>query len=187
MHQQQGPDRMSNGSNGGLVVVVPDVRLVENDQFPAYSVVMDWQLLANGELDDTQALATAVAVALGTNSLASVDDRLPDPDSTDREGWWGDYDGDVIWNAWPIGTKVWLERRSAIEVADSRFGSTQTRLMNYVRDAIQPFVDRKICSRFEIVSVRVTTQRIDMLIRIYRGPNYAIDLMYQLLWQGIVS
>ena len=173
-------------SNGGMVVVVPDVRLVQNNVYPAYSVTMDWQLLSDGELDDTKALATAVAVALGTNALADVDDRLPDPDSTDREGWWGDFESDVIWNAWPIGTKVWLERRAAIEVTESKWGATQTRLMNYVRDAIQPFVDRKICSRFDLTSVRVDKQRIDILLRIYRGPNTSIDLMYQLLWQGMM-
>ena len=69
---------------------VPDIRLVQNTQFPKYSVTLDWSLLPNGTLDDTQALATAVCVALGTNGLASDTDELPDPDSNDRRGWWGD-------------------------------------------------------------------------------------------------
>src|ERR1700740_1458414 len=68
---------------------VPDIRLVQNNVFPNYSVTVDWLLQPNGQVDDTQALATAVIVALGTNGLASDDDVLPDPDSTDRCGWGG--------------------------------------------------------------------------------------------------
>jgi phage gp46-like protein len=148
-------------------------------------VTIDWQLLSDGELDDSMALATAVMVALGTNSLADITDRLPDPDSTNREGWWGDFDGDVIWNAWPIGTKLWLLRRSAIEPVESKFGGTQAWATNYIRDAIQPFIDNKIATRYEILSMRTDKQTISAVVRIYRGPSYAIDLMYQMLWQGI--
>jgi phage gp46-like protein len=163
-----------------------DIRTVQKSQYPQYQVNIDWQLLSDGELDDTRALATAVMVALGTNALADVTDRLPDPDSTNREGWWGDFDGDVIWNAWPIGCKLWLLRRSAIESVQSKFGATQAWATNYIRDAIQPFVDHKIASRYEILSMRVDKQQIDAIVRIYRGPTYAIDLMYQMLWQGIM-
>jgi phage gp46-like protein len=174
-------------SNSNAIVNPPDIRTVQNTFFPKYSVTIDWQLLSNGELDDSMALATAVVVALGTDALASVDDRLPDPDSTDRGGWWGDMDADTIWNGWPIGTKLWLLRRSAIESSEGRWGSTQTLAMNYIRDCMQPFVDRKICTRFEVLSMRVTKQQINAVVRIYRGPTVAIDLMYQALWQGIVS
>jgi phage gp46-like protein len=163
-----------------------DIRTVQNNEFPAYNVTIDWQLLSDGELDDSMALATAVMVALGTDALADIDDRLPDPDSTNREGWWGDFDSDVIWNAWPIGTKLWLLRRSAIEPVQAKFGATQSWAMNYIRDAIQPFIDRKIASRYEILSMRADKQQINAIVRIYRGPSYAIDLKYQMLWQGIM-
>jgi phage gp46-like protein len=163
-----------------------DIRTVQDVTFPKYGVTIDWQLLSTGELDESMALATAVVVALGTNALAGVDDRLPDPDSTNREGWWGDMDADVIWNGWPIGTKLWLLRRSAIEPIESKFGATQAWAMNYIRDCIQPFIDRKIASRFEIMSMRTSKQQIDAVVRIYRGPRTAIDLMYQMLWQGLM-
>ena len=67
------------------------------------------------------------------------------------------------------------------------WGATQTRCMNYIRDSMQAFVDHKIASRFEILSTRVDKQRIDVGVRLYRGPKRAIDLMYQLLWQEIRS
>lgn len=164
---------------------VPDVRIVQNNQYPAYTVQLDWQLLDNGSLDETNALATAVAVALGTNGLAGTDDLLLDPDSTNRQGWWGDMDADVIWNGWPIGSKLWLLSRSSILPPESKYGATQTWINTYILNAIQPFVDHKICSSFQILSVRVDKQRIDAIVRLYRGPKSAVDLMYQILWQGI--
>ena len=58
---------------------------------------------------------------------------------------------------------------------------------NYIREAIQPFVDRKICSGFDVWATRVGKQRIDALIRIYRGPQREIELRYQVLWDEMVS
>jgi phage gp46-like protein len=166
---------------------MPDIRLVQNSEFPNhphYSVTIDWNLLDSGALDETQALATAVVVALGTDSLAAIDDLLPDPDSTDRAGWWGDLDPD-IWDSWPIGCKLWLLKRSKIEGPGSMYGSTVVRVEQYIRDAIQPFVDRAIASQFDVKAVRVSDERIDALIKIYRGPEREISLRFQILWEGI--
>jgi phage gp46-like protein len=165
--------------------IVPDIRLVQNNQFPAYSVTLDWQLLADGTLDETQALATAVCIALGTNGLASSDDILPDPDSSDRCGWWGDLDAEAIWNGWPIGSKLWLLRRAKINPASASEGATLVLVEDYIRVAMAPFVDRKICSNFDVEVTRVDRQRIDALLRIYRGPLPAIDLRYAVLWDAM--
>jgi phage gp46-like protein len=164
---------------------VPDIRLVQNNLFPKYSVTLDWQLLPDGTLDDSQALATAVCVALGTDALASPEDVLPDPDSSDRCGWWGDLDAELIWDGWPIGSKLWLLRRSKIAPASAREGSTLVMVENYIRAAMQPFVDHKICSSFDIWATRVDKQRIDALLRIYRGPQRPIELRYAVLWDTV--
>src|ERR1700750_875151 len=103
---------------------MPDIRIVQNTALPKYSVTCDWSLLADGTLDDTQALATAIIVALGTDRLAETDDVLPDPDSTDRRGWWGDYQAQEIWDGWPIGSRLWLLQRAKIEGPGSRRGAT---------------------------------------------------------------
>ena len=166
---------------------VPDIRLVQNNVFPNYDVALDWLLLSNGQLDDTQALATAVIIALGTNALASDDDVLPDPDSTDRCGWWGDLDAALIWNGWPIGSKLWLLRRSKIVPASQGVASTLSMVTSYIRLALQPFVDRKICSGFDVWATRVDKQSIDALIRIYRGPLREIELRYAMLWDAMVT
>lgn len=166
---------------------VPDVRLVQTNRYPAYDVSLDWLLLPNTTLDDSKALATAVIVALGTNALADPAEPLPDPDSSDRCGWWGDMDAELIWNGWPIGSKLWLLRRSKITPAAAGQGATIVIIENYIRMALQPFVDRKICSGFTVSIARIDKQRIDAQICMYRGPLKAVDLAYQVLWADMLS
>jgi phage gp46-like protein len=167
---------------------VPDVRLVQNGEYPlASEVSLDWLLLGNGTLDDSEALATAVMVALGTDRLAERDDTLPDPDSTDRRGWWGDLDTELIWGGWPIGTRLWLIKRDKITGAAAARGSTLTRINGYIREAIQPFIDQRIASRMDVRVERVGRERVQALIKLYRGPQLAVDLRYQVLWAGIIE
>ena len=168
-----------------MVTQVPDVRLKQNAVYPRYSVTLDWNLLGDGTLDDRQSLATSMCIALGTNALADNGEPLPDPDSTDRQGWWGDLDAAEIWGAWPIGSKLWLLRRSAIEGPNAQRGATIALVNNYIRAALQPFVDNKICSHFVVFSERVSKQQINSLITVYRGPEPEIELRYQSLWTGI--
>lgn len=163
----------------------PDIRIGQNTYFPKYSVTCDWVLLDNGALDDSQALATAVVAALGSNSLADKEDALPDPDSSDREGWWGDMDAELIWDGWELGSKLWLLRRHAVYPSEALYGSTLALVKNYIHDAIQPFIDRGVASLYEIVVARVDKQQIDAVIRLYRGPKAAVDLKYQVLWNDI--
>jgi phage gp46-like protein len=166
---------------------VPDIRLVQNTQFPKYSVTIDWLLLDDGTLDDTQALATAVVVALGTDGLAGINDTLPDPDSTDRRGWWGDLDAQEIWDGWPIGTRLWLLTRDKIVGPEARQGATIVRVEQYIREAIQPFIDRRIGSRMAVEATRVGDEQIDALVRIYRGPMLEVELRYAILWDGVIA
>jgi phage gp46-like protein len=165
-----------------------DIRLVQSGVFPYQTEVsVDWMLLNDGTLDINQALATAVIVALGTDRLAERTDILPDLDSTDRRGWWADLDAEVLWDGWPIGTRLWLVKRDKITGAGARRGALTTRIDRYIREAIQPFLDRSIASRMDVSVERVGLERIDALIRLYRGPELAVDLRYQVLWAGIIE
>ena len=110
-------------------------------------------------------------------------DLLPDPDSTDRQGWWGDLDAEEIWGGWPIGSKLWLLRRSKIEGPNAQRGSTIALVKSYVIQALQAFIDRRICTRFDVEVTRVDTQRVDTLVLIYRGPTRWIELRYAILWE----
>jgi phage gp46-like protein len=165
---------------------MPDIRIVQNTFFPKYSVTCDWNLLADGTLDLTEALATSVIVALGTDGLAGVSDILPDPDSSDRAGWWGDLDAAEIWDAWDLGSLLWLHSRDKITPANSMYGATTTRIEYHIRDAIQPFMDRRIGSHYDVWVERVGKEQINSLIRMYRGNKLEVDLRYQVLWDDIV-
>jgi phage gp46-like protein len=165
---------------------VTDVRLVQRGEFPYQTEVsVDWFLRGDGTLDDTQALASAVIVALGTDRLATPQDNLPDPDSTDRRGWWADLDAEEIWGGWPIGCRLWTLKREKITGPGALQGSTLVRVEYMIREALQPFLNLRICSRIDIKTERIGKERIQALIRIYRGPEIAIDLRYQILWAEI--
>ncbi len=158
-----------------------DSRLVEQSSLEG--VTMDLLLLSTGQLDEREQLATSVRVALGTDALAEPNDVLPDPDSTDRRGWWGDLDAKEIWNGWPIGCKNWLLTRAKITGEFSIEGSTLQRAQNYTLAALAPFVERRIASNAAAVATRVGLQRIDVVAQLFRGPEPDIELSYQALWQ----
>ena len=165
---------------------MPDVRLIQSPEaFPKYSIPIDWLLLDDGTLDDSQALATAVIVALGTDRLASSDDILPDPDSTDRAGWWGDMDAEDLFNGWPIGTKLWLLKRAKIVGPEDPEGATIVRVEQYINEALQPFVTNKIATSFDVQAWRSGTERIEANVVIYRGPNRPVEMRFQVLWNDI--
>lgn len=158
-----------------------DARLKEQSSLEG--VTMDLLLLDTGRLDEREELATAVRVALGTDALAGKNDVLPDPDSTDRRGWWGDLDAEEIWNGWPIGCKNWLLTRTKITGEFSVEGSTLQRARQYTLDALSPFVQKRIASNANAEATRVGLQRIDVVAQLFRGPDLEIELQYQSLWQ----
>lgn len=162
---------------------MPDFRLVPTGPTAPVVMTMDWLQNPLGLIDETHALTSAVFIALCTDALADPSDVLPDPSSDDRRGWWGDMDADVIWGAWPVGSKLWLLKRAKILGAGAREGATTTRVDNYCRVALQPFIDNKIASRLDVAVRQDNIQRIFARTVLYRGPKSAIDLEFQALWQ----
>lgn len=166
---------------------MPDLRLVEIKATSPLAVSFDFLITPAGSIDETQALATAVIVALGTDARAHGDDELPDLDSQDRRGWWGDLDADRLWGGWPIGSRLWLLERAKITDEAAREGATIARIENYCREALRPFVAKKLASRFDVTAFRTDIGSIGAAITIYRGPLPAISLEFQSLWDEIGS
>jgi phage gp46-like protein len=166
---------------------MPDIRLVQKapKQFNGEAVTIDWLLTPVGALDESDALASAVILALGTDRLAQPSDTLPDPDSTDRRGWWGDFEAAQIWGGWPIGCRIWLMAREKITGRAAQQGATVARAEAYVREALQPFVDKRIASKLSVRAERNGVGRIDVAATLFRGPEPAIELRYADLWNGI--
>ena len=130
-------------------------------------------------------LADAVLVALGTDRLADAADRLPDPNDDDRRGWWGDADAALLHDGWPIGCRLWLLARESITGPKAKQGATIGRVDAYLREALQPFIDRKIATRIAIEVTRVDLDRIDAQVTLYRGSIELVDLRYTSLWNQI--
>lgn len=166
-----------------------DVRIAPKGAAPGQpfqAVDLDLLLTPAGQLDTSDELATAVVVALMTDALAGPDDTLPDSRDTDRRGWWGDVDAEEIWDGWPIGSKLWLLSRTTITGAAARKGATTVQVEDYIREALQPFLDRKIATRLDVTAVRAGVERIEARIVMYRGDELLLDLRFSDLWAGIV-
>lgn len=148
---------------------------------------MDWILKRDGTLSVEEELATAVRVALGSDRLADLNEVLPDPDSQDRRGWWGDIEAEEIWGGWPIGCKNWLLRRAKIADEFSWEGATVVRAKTYTRESLQPFIDKRICSQIDVEATRVGREEIDVHIVMWRGPKTRVELRFQYLWKEVVE
>ena len=162
-----------------------DVRYLQHLDFPAYAVSLNWLQDDMNLLADGFDLQSAVIVALGTDALAPASEELPDPDSTDRRGWWGDMDAEEIWGGWPVGCLLWLLHRAKIVGATAQQGSTLSRVDGWTRDAMRPFTENRIASQIAVVAERTDVGRIDVGVTIYRGPDPAIELRYADLWDEL--
>jgi phage gp46-like protein len=163
-----------------------DIRYLQQADFPAYAVTLDWLQCDQNLIVDGYDLQSAVIVALGSDALAPVDAELPD-NSNDRRGWWGDMDAEEIWGGWPVGCLLWLLRRAKITGPQARQGSTLARAEGWTRDAMKPFVTHQIASQIDVTAVQTDIQRFDVSITIYRGPEAAIDLRYAQLWAELAQ
>jgi phage gp46-like protein len=163
-----------------------DIRYLQQLDFPAYAVELDWLMNDQNLIVDGYDLQSAVIIALGTDARAPSTEELPDPDATDRRGWWGDMDAEELWGGWPVGCLLWLLQRAKITGPGSRDGSTLARAEGWTREAMAPFTVRRIASQIDVLAEQIDTQRIDVGVVISRGPEAAIELRYSELWDDLV-
>lgn len=169
---------------------ITDVKIVNHASLAG--IWDDWFMNDHGLLDESEVLANVVKVALLTNRRADMAEILPDPDSDDRQGWWADFDAEFVWGGWPIGCRNWLLARAKILGAQTSEGSTVVRAEEYTRNALQPLIDKRICTAIDVVAERVLVQgtspqahRIDVHVTVFRGPRAEIELQFQDLWNEI--
>jgi phage gp46-like protein len=162
-----------------------DIRFLQQLSFPAYAVQLDWLMTDQNLIADGYDLQSAVIVALGTDMLAPIAEELPDPDATDRRGWWGDQDVDELWGGWPVGCLLWLLSRVSITGASAKQGSTLGKADGWTRDAMRPFTERLIASRIAVEAEQIGTDRIDVAVTLYRGPVPVVELRFNELWDDL--
>lgn len=159
---------------------MPSIQLVQS--IGPTDVGIDTLFMPTIGPDQNVALARAIMVALNTDRLALVGDTLPNEQDSDRRGWWGDLNAASIWSGWPIGTRLWLMVRDKITGSGAKQGSTIAKATGFINEALQPFVDAKIFSRFAVSLHVVGTSKVTGTITIFRGPKQAIALKYEQFW-----
>ncbi|UHD45349.1 phage GP46 family protein [Aureimonas altamirensis] len=145
------PDIVWNGSIGDLVV---DASL--------------------GDLQSSQAIATAVLICLQTDRRVDPSE-LPDGES--NRGWPGDaFDmqpGDV-----PLGSKLWLLRRRAIT------DDVELIAADYAREALQTLIEQQAVARVDVAAAADRSRhRLDLDVSLYgRDGSQVHQQRYAVLW-----
>jgi phage gp46-like protein len=150
-----------------------DVRIVWSPEFMSG----DWSIV-DGQLDVTRALVTATAVALFTHRTADADDVLPDGTS-DRRGCWSDYEAAEIWDGWPWGSRLWLL------VREKQTEETRSRAEFYIREALDPFVQKRLVASYDLVVEWFAHERLGAEITFDRGPDGAVTVRFETLWDEL--
>lgn len=151
-----------------------DIRVVWNPDLMAGD-----DTLAPPDLDGTHELVTAVAIALFTHRTADPDDELPDELGSSRRGWWADYEANELYpGATPIGSRLWLLSR------EKQLPETRNRAEDYIREAIQPFVDIGLVAGFDLTVDWFAPERLGAEITFYRG-NDKIAVRFEKLWDEV--
>lgn len=149
-----------------------DIRVVWN----AGLMTGDW-LLAPPDLDGSRQLVTAVACALFTHRTARDDDPLPVAGGS-RRGWWADHQAAVIWQGWPIGSRLWLLSR------EKQTELTRGRAEEYIREALDPFVTIGLVAGYDLTVAWFAPERLGAEITFYRGRD-RIAVRFETLWDDL--
>lgn len=150
-----------------------DIRVVWN----ADMMLGDWRL-AGQLLDTDRELVTAVAVALFTDRTADAEDEIPDG-SGDRRGWWADAEAREIHGGWPIGSRLWLIAR------EKQTDATRRRADEYIREAMQPFIDIGAVSGFDLEVAWFAPERLGAVVTLKRETG-SIAVRFETLWDEIM-
>ena len=112
--------------------------------------------LLTQDLETESGVRTAVIISLFSDRRANDDDVLPDPNSTDKRGWWGDLappdvDGDQI------GSRLWLLSR------EKTIASTIPKTKGYITESLEWMLEDKIAKKVEVEVERQGTPGNDIL------------------------
>ena len=97
-----------------------------------------------GDIKNDNGLETAVLISLFTDQRANNDDELPDLNSDDRRGWWGDLISPDVEDD-KIGSRLWLH----IERAKTTENLLPT-IKQDINDALQWMIDDKIAQKINV-------------------------------------
>jgi len=110
------------------------------------------------DLETESGIRTAVIISLFTDRRANNDDVLPDPNSTDKRGWWGDLASPDV-EGDRIGSRLWLlSREKTVE-------TTVPKTKGYITESLEWMLDDndKIAKKIDVEVERQGTPGNDIL------------------------
>lgn len=138
----------------------------------------DLALGLNGGLRSSQQIATAVLICLMTDVRVEPAE-LRDGDT--NKGWPGDG-FDLRDNEVPLGSRLWLLRRSAVgDFAAPRLAE------DYARAALQTLVDQGVCARVEVsAAADPARNRLDLSVELFgRDGGRVFNSRFGVLWDQL--
>lgn len=132
---------------------------------------------APGDFRAQQGLATQVLICLMTDRRVE-DHELPE--GVTNRGWVGDS-FDLGPNEAPLGSKLWLLRRSAL------YEGIELRAEAYAREALQPLIAQGAVVRVDVsVVAERARNRLDLTVWLYgRAGEQLYSDKFELLWRQI--
>lgn len=130
-----------------------------------------------GDLQCGNGLRTQVIIALLTDARAEPSELRS---GDENRGWIGDT-FDVMAGETPIGSKLWLLRRSAL------YDGIEVQAELHARLALKTLIDQGACVRVDVtVTVDRPLSRLDMAIALYGREGAKIyNEKFELLWRQI--
>lgn len=116
-------------------------------------------------------LETAVLISLFSDKRANIEDIIPDLNSDDRRGWWGDTLNNSL-----IGSKFWLLSR---EKTGLNLNST---VEEYTLDALKWMVSDGIAKSVTCTVTRTGTYSYRIATKISRSNNNDITFTFYYNW-----
>lgn len=130
---------------------------------------------APGDFRAEQGLATQVLICLMTDRRVEASELR---DGDENRGWLGDS-FDVVEGETPIGSRLWLLRRSAL------FDGIEIKAQDYAREALQPLIDQGAVARIDVVATS-GDNRLDLAVSLYgRSGAQVYSSKFELLWRQI--
>ncbi|MHA2017787.1 MAG: phage GP46 family protein [Promethearchaeota archaeon] len=132
------------------------------------------------DLEPDAGLETAILISLFTDRRAKKDDILPDPNSTDKRGWWGDL-GAIEFQGDQIGSRLWLLNREK---------TTQNVLLKakkYAEESLNWLMEDKIADKIKVITERQEIQGQAILainVKVFRFEGNPLLFKFKTQWDA---
>jgi len=137
----------------------------------------------NGDFVNDSTFTTALIISLFTDRRAKEEDPLPDPESNNRRGWWGDNLAEVQDDR--IGSRLWLLSR------EKTTQDVLVRAKQYAEEAVQWILDDGLAAKIDVTAERITRgneptgDTLAIKILVYDSSGTVESYTFQTLWSEL--